>query len=434
MRHASRKDARASSRHDPAAWRRAWEAGGAADWPREPVTGIVESGGIRIVIDRCDITSTGHLWLDGWALGPATADIELAARRCTVDWQSTFATARPDVVEALQLSLLGREAHVGIQVLARVADYAPERSRLALTVRGHDGVPSLVVPAVPQSERSGNLWHAVYDAMRHRGPRDAAYLETSVRLLKDLRKADWRERTAAIRRSIDDAMGQGPGLKVLVLSRHHPNVAYLNLHLLAAARIEPCELIVCSMGQAAIQRANEYRGSLATLGAHDVGFVSAEVGTPSSELIEQFVLSCQQRHCPGLVVYDDVAVAGAMKTLTTALRQDAAQAMAWPRQFPHAGPTEIAFAEPLAASDGPGPYWRTARSMEQGGVGAVLFPPSRLDIPPVPPFEGRGYGLEYLLKSALADASLSQEPMLDLVDPAGQREAQGLDMLMLIAS
>ena len=57
-----------------------------------------------------------------------------------------------------------------------------------------------------------------------------------------------------------------------------------------------------------------------------------------------------------------------------------------------------------------------------------------LELPVIPPFEGRGFALEYLLKSALADASLADETMLDLVDPAATREAQGLDMLMLLAS
>jgi hypothetical protein len=108
--------------------------------------------------------------------------------------------------------------------------------------------------------------------------------------------------------------------------------------------------------------------------------------------------------------------------------------MAWPRRFPHATPSEPAFVEPLAANDGAGPYWRSARAMTLGGIGAVLFDPGNLELPAIPPFEGRGFGLEYLLRSVLADARLSDEAMLDLVDPAGTREAQGLDMLMLLAS
>jgi hypothetical protein len=108
--------------------------------------------------------------------------------------------------------------------------------------------------------------------------------------------------------------------------------------------------------------------------------------------------------------------------------------MAWPRQFPHATPSEPAFVEPLAANDSAGPYWRSARAMALGGIGAVLFDPGNLELPAIPPFEGRGFGLEYLLRSVLTDARLSDETMLDLVDPAGTREAQGLDMLMLLAS
>jgi hypothetical protein len=128
--------------------------------------------------------------------------------------------------------------------------------------------------------------------------RDVAYLDTSVRLLRELRKVDWRERSKAICRSIDEAMPDAPGLKILLLSRLHPNVAYVNLHLLAAARPQPASFIVCSMGQQAIQRANEYRSEFRAIGAHDVGFVNAEIGTPSCELIEQFALSCQRRGAP----------------------------------------------------------------------------------------------------------------------------------------
>jgi hypothetical protein len=292
----------------------------------------------------------------------------------------------------------------------------------------------LVVPAVPQIERSGSLWHSVYDTMRRRGPRDVDYLETSVRLLKELRKIDWRERSAAICRSIEDAMPEGPGLKILVLSRVHPNVAYLNLNLLAAACLQPAEFILCSMGQAAIQRVNEYRNHLATIGAHKVNFVSAEIGTPSCELIEQFAHSCRQRRSAGLVVYDDVAVASAMASLTVALSGASLQATAWPRQFPKGERREIPFAVPLAANDGAGPYWRSAKALEQGGLGALLFDPTVIEIPPLPPFEGRGHALEFLVSTVLPGAALSPETMLDLIDPASQREAQGLDTLMLLAS
>lgn len=414
-----------------------WEGRNGASWPAAPVTGIIEAGGVRLVIDRCEITSGGHLWLDGWVLGIAPETIRLEADHCAIEWQATFATPRPDVVQELQLSLVGREAHVGVQVLARIVDHAPGRSRLALTV-GEAGAATLVVPAVPQIERSSIMWQSVYDAMRHRGQRDVAYLETSVGLLRELRKVDWRERNAGICRAIDEAMGDGERLKVLVLSRVHPNVAYLNLNMLAAARNQPAEFIVCSMGQTAVQRANEYRTNFSTIGAHDVRFVSAEAATPSCELIEQFMRSCQSRGAPGLIVYDDVAVAGAMGSLAEALAGrtggDTNATIAWPRRFPHAGPDAVPFAEPLAADDRAGPYWRSARSMEHGGLGALLFESAGLDIPSIPPFEGRGYGLEYLLTSALAGAELAGDTMLDLVDPAGQREAQGLDMLMLLAS
>jgi hypothetical protein len=432
FRHVARRKSRPGVRHDPDSWRSAWQRRDGADWPAEPVTGIIESAGARLVIDRCEITSEGHLWLDGWALGHPTLALE--ADRCTVAWQSAFVTSRPDVVQALQLSLAGRDANVGYQILARIEDYVPGRSRLALT-SGSDGAAArLVVPVVPQVERSGSMWHSVYDAMRQRALRDVAYLDTSVRLLRELRKVDWRERSKAICRSIDETMPDAPGLKILLLSRLHPNVAYVNLHLLAAARPQPASFIVCSMGQQAIQRANEYRSEFRAIGAHDVGFVNAEIGTPSCELIEQFALSCQRRGSPGLIVYDDVAVAGAMGSLAQALRHEKTPVMAWPRRFPHATPSEPAFVEPLAANDGAGPYWRSARAMTLGGIGAVLFDPGNLELPAIPPFEGRGFGLEYLLRSVLADARLSDEAMLDLVDPAGTREAQGLDMLMLLAS
>jgi hypothetical protein len=446
LRHAARRKTRARSRHDPDAWRSMWEGRNGASWPAEPVTGIIEAGGIRLAIDRCEITSGGHLWLDGWVLGTAPEAIRLEADDCAIEWQSAFATPRPDVVQALQLSLVGREAHVGVQILARIAGHVPGRSRLALTI-GEAGAAALVVPAVPQVERSSIMWQSVYDAMRHRGQRDVAYLETSVGLLQELRKVDWRERNAAICQAIDEAMtdmgvGDAGRLKVLVLSRLHPNVAYLNLHMLAAARGQPAEFIVCSMGQTAIQRANEYRTNFESVGAHDVRFVSAEAATPSCELIEQFMRSCQSRDAPGLVVYDDVAVAGAMGSLGEALGSKSESktggetnaTIAWPRRFPHAGPEAVPFAEPLAADDRAGPYWRSARAMEHGGLGALLFESAGLDVPSIPPFEGRGYGLEYLLASALPGAELAGDSMLDLVDPAGQREAQGLDMLMLLAS
>jgi hypothetical protein len=441
LRHAARRKTRTRSRHDPDAWRSMWQNRNGASWPDEPVTGIVEVGGTRLVIDRCEITSGGHLWLDGWVVGTVPEAFRLEADHCAIEWQATFATPRPDVVQTLQLSLVGREAHVGIQVLARIADHVPGRSRLALTA-GEAGAAALVVPAVPRVERSSIMWQSVYDAMRHRGQRDVAYLEMSVGLLRELRKVDWRERNANICQAIDEAMGDGMRLKVLVLSRLHPNVAYLNLHMLAAAQREPSEFIVCSMGQTAIQRANEYRTNFASVGAHEVRFVSAEAATPSCELIEQFMRSCQRRGAPGLVVYDDVAVAGAMDSLGEALARrtggskggDTKATIAWPRRFPHAGPDNIPFAEPLAADDRAGPYWHSAKAMEHGGLGALLFDASHLDIPSIPPFEGRGYGLEYLLASALAGAELAGDTMLDLIDPAGQREAQGLDMLMLLAS
>ena len=441
LRHAARRKMRARSRHDPGAWPGMWEGRNAASWPTEPVTGIIETGGTRLVIDRCEITRGGHLWLDGWVVGTAPEAFRLEARQCAIAWQATFATPRPDVVQTLHLSLVGREANVGVQILAHITDHVPGRSRLALTA-GEAGAVALVVPAVPQIERNSIMWQSVYDAMRHRGLRDVAYLETSVGLLRELRKADWRERNAAICQAIDEAMGNmgdgramrtGRRLKVLVLSRTHPDVAYLNLNMLAAARDEPAEFIVCSMGQTAIQRANEYRTNFARIGAHDVRFVSAEAATPSCELIEQFMRSCQSRGAPGLVVYDDVAVAGAMGSLGEALGRDTVATIAWPRRFPHAGPDAPAFAEPLAADDRAGPYWRSARAMEHGGLGALLFQSAGLDIPSIPPFEGRGYGLEYLLSSALPGAELAGDTMLDLVDPAGQRGAQGLDMLMLLA-
>lgn len=434
VRYASRRKRRARSTIDPVAWRDAWERRDGANWPTDHVTGIIETAGIKLVLDRCEITRGGHLWLDGWALSPEPLSFELEADQCTIEWQATFATSRPDVVQTLQLSLAGGDEQLGFQVLARIADHVPGRSRLALTAREDGAQAKLVVPAVPQIERSGSLWHSVYDAMRQRGPRDVDYMETSVKLLKELRKVDWRERSAAICRAIDDAMPDGSGLKILVLSRLHPNVAYLNLTLLASACLQPAEFIVCSMGQAAIQRANEYRTHFATIGAHGVHFVSAEIGTPSCELIEQFALSCRRRRSPGLIVYDDVAVASAMGSLAAALRRETTGATAWPRQFPQAGPRELAFAEPLAANDGAGPYWRSAKAMEQGGLGALLFDSTGIEIPPLPPFEGRGYALEYLVASALPTAALSHEAMLDLIDPASQREAQGLDMLMLLAS
>lgn len=436
LRHSARRKTRTRSRQDPDAWLNAWQGKGAS-WPAEPVTGIIEAGGIRLVIDRCEITGGGHLWLDGWVVGTAPEAIRLEADQCAIEWQATFATPRPDVVQTLQLSLVGREAHVGVQVLARIADHVPGRSRLALTA-GEAGAAALVVPAVPQIERNSIMWQSVYDAMRHRGQRDVAYLETSVGLLRELRKVDWRERNAGICRAIDEAMGDGERLKILVLSRVHPNVAYLNLNMLAAARGQPAEFIVCSMGQTAIQRANEYRTNFSKIGDHDVRFVSAEAATPSCELIEQFMRSCQNRGAPGLIIYDDVAVAGAMGSLGEALAGnkagDTKATIAWPRRFPHAGPDAVPFAEPLAADDRAGPYWRSARAMEHGGLGALLFESAGLDIPSIPPFEGRGYGLEYLLTSALPGAELAGDTMLDLVDPAGQREAQGLDMLMLLAS
>jgi hypothetical protein len=94
--------------------------------------------------------------------------LALEADRCTVAWQSTFVTSRPDVVQALQLSLAGRDANVGYQVLARIEDYVPGRSRLALTSGSDGAAAGLVVPVVPQVERSGSMWHSVYDAMRQR--------------------------------------------------------------------------------------------------------------------------------------------------------------------------------------------------------------------------------------------------------------------------
>jgi len=434
VRYASRKKIRARNSRDPDVWRSAWERQDGTYWPTEPVAGIVEFAGIKIAIDHCEISRAGHLWLVGWAVSPGPAGLRLAADRCTVEWQATFATARPDVLQTLQLSLVGQDALVGRQIMARISDYRPGRSRLALTAGEDSALPDLVLPIVPRLERSGSMWHAVYDQMRHRGPRDVAYLETSVKLLRELRKLDWRERCAAICAAIEEAMPAGTALKVLILSRFHPNAAYLNLNLLAAARLQPSDFIVCSMGQQAIQRANEYHTNFATLGAHTARFVSAEIGTPSCELIEQFALSCQRRRSPGLIVYDDVAVASAMASLTDALRQDSLQANAWPRQFPHAGRAEPVFAEPLAADDGSGPYWRSAKAMERGGLGAVLFDPTGIDIPSIPPFEGRGYGLEYLFTSTLPDADFSGDAMIDLLEPAGQREAQVLDMLMLLAS
>ena len=433
VRHARGRKTRTHSPHEPDAWRAAWERGGVAGWPTEPVTGIIEWGDIRLAMDRSEITAAGHLWLDGWALGPASQSFELAADRCSVAWQSTVATARPDVAQALQLSPDTRDANAGFQLLARIADYAPGRSRLALTVRDGGGQIKLVIPVAPHIERSGSLWHSVYDTMRQRGPRDVAYLETSVRLLKEVRKADWRERSAAICRSIDEAMSEVAGLKVLVLSRHHPNVAYLNLNLLAGASSQPAEFVVCSMGQQAIQRASEYSAAHAAIGVHAARFVSAEIGTPSSEIIEQFALSCRRRRCPCLIVHDDVAVTGAMGSLASALGDTTLRPTAWPRLFPRSGPAQPVFAVPLGMEDGPGPYWRSAHGLEQTALGALLFDPTDMDIPPIPPFEGRGFGLEYLRGTALTEALLSSDTMIDMVEPSGQREAQGLDMLMLLA-
>ena len=434
VRRAAGKKSHTPSPHDPEAWRAAWERGGAAGWPTETVTGIIEWGDIRIAIDRSEITAAGHLWLDGWALGPTSQTFQLAADRCSVAWQSTFATARPDVVQALHLSPGTRDANVGFQILARIADYTPGRSRLALTVGDGGRQTKLVVPVAPRIERSGSVWHSVYDTMRQRGPRDVAYLEAFVRLLKEVRKADWRERSAAICRSIEQKLSQVAGLKILVLSRHHPNVAYLNLNLLAAASVQPTEFVVCSMGQQATQRASEYSAAYAAIGVHSTRFVSAEIGTPSSEIIEQFALSCRRRRSPCLIVHDDVAVASAMGSLTSALGGKTLRPTAWPRLFPQAGPAQPLFVVPLAREDGPGPYWRSAHSLEQTALGAVLFDPTDMDIPPIPPFEGRGFGLEYLLGTALPEAVLSSETMIDMVEPSGQREAQGLDMLMLLAS
>jgi hypothetical protein len=351
-----------------------------------------------------------------------------------VAWQSTFATARPDVVQALQLSPGARDANVGFQLLARMADYVPGRSRRALSVHDGGGRIKLVIPATPQVERSGNIWHSVYDTMLQRGPRDVAYLEASVKLLREVRKADWRERSAAICRSIEEAMSEVASLKVLVLSRHHPNIAYLNLNLLAAASIQPTEFVVCSMGQQAIHRANEYSTTYATIGVHSAHFVSAEIGTPSSEIIEQFALSCRRRRCPCLIVHDDVAVASAMGSLASALGGKTIGPTPWPRLFPRTGPAQPPHAEPLARDDGAGPYWRSARDLEQTALGAILFDPTDMDILPIPPFEGRGFGLEYLLGKLVPGAVLSSETMIDMVEPSGQREAQGLDMLMLLAS
>ena len=433
VRHVSRSKSHDRSPRDPEAWRAAWERGQAAIWPSEPVTGIIEWAGTRLVIDRSEITAAGHLWLDGWALGPTSQTLQLEADRCSVAWQSTFATTRPDVVQALHLSPGARDANVGFQILARIADYVPGRSRLALSLGDGGAQARLVVPVLPQTERSGSVWHSVYDTMRHRGPRDVAYLEASVRLLKEVRKADWRERSGAICQSIEEAMSGVAGLKILVLSRHHPNVAYLNLNLLAAASLQPAEFIVCSMGQQAIQRANEYRTDFASIGAHEARFVNAEIGTPSSEIIEQFALSCRRRRCPCLIVHDDVAVASAMGSLTSALGDKSVRPTAWPRQFPRT-PAQTLFAVPLASEDGPGPYWRSAHGLQQTALGALLFDPTGIDIPPIPPFEGRGFGLEYLRGAVLPDAVLSGESMIDMVEPPGQREAHGLDMLMLLAS
>ncbi len=436
VRNAAGKKSRTPSPHDPDAWRAAWESGGAAGWPTETVTGIIKWRDTRLAIDRSEVTAGGHLWLDGWALGPTSQSFQLAADRCSVAWQSTFATARPDVVQALQLSPGAHDANVGFQLLARIADYVPGRSRLALTVQDGDGQTTLVVPVAPQIERSGSVWHSVYDAMRQRGPRDVAYLETSVRLLTELRKADWRERSAAICRSIEEALSEVVGLKMLVLSRHHPNVAYLNLNLLAAAAAassQPAEFVVCSMGQQAIQRAKEYCAAHASIGVHAARFVSAEIGTPSSEIIEQFALSCRRRHCPCLIVHDDVAVASAMGSLTSALGEQPLRPTAWPRLFPGAGPAQPLFAVPLASEDGAGPYWQSAHGLERTALGAMLFDPTDLDIPSIPPFEERGFGLEYLLETALPDAIRSSEMMIDMVEPSRLRDAQGLDMLMLLA-
>jgi hypothetical protein len=338
------------------------------------------------------------------------------------------------VVQALQLSPGARDANVGFQLLARMADYVPGRSRLALSVGDDSGQMKLVIPATPQVERSGSVWHSVYDTMLQRGPRDVAYLEASVKLLREVRKADWRERSAAICRSIEEAMSEAAGLKILVLARHHPNIAYLNLNLLAAASIQPTEFVVCSMGQQAIQRANEYSTAYASIGVHSARFVNAEIGTPSCEIIEQFALSCHRRRCACLIVHDDVAVASAMGSLAAALGDRTLRPTAWPRLFPRTGPAQLLFAMPLATEDGTGPYWRSAHILEQTALGALLFDPSDMDIPPIPPFEGRGFGLEYLLGAALPEAVLSSETMIDMIEPSGQREAQGLDMLMLLAS
>lgn len=421
---------------DPLAWREMWKSGDIHSWPTEMVTGVFDAGEAKIAIDRCEITSEGHLWIEGWTTADIRTSFEVAGRGCTILWQSACRTPRKDVIEALKLSLRGREAEVGFEIIAKVADQSAGKGHLALCGREGGGELRFITPLVPQLEWAGSLWHTFYQRLGDRPPRSVPFLQCGLRLLKEVRKADWRERARPARQAIDDQMPGRSALKVLLLSRNEPNVAYLNLHLLAAALDAAADFTLCSIGPKAIHRASEYGPNLSSVHHHRLAFVSAEAGTPSSELIECFAASAARRGCPALIVNDDVSVAGAIRTIaeSAARTKDGGllAARIWPRQIRPSAPPELPFLHPLASRGGLGPYWRLAADLLDRGVGAVLFDPARSGVPDIPPFEGRGHGLEYLSRTVLKEAMTAAETLIDLLDSASQGEATTLDLLMLI--
>ena len=432
--HSSARKLRRRQVFDPALWREMWDKRELAGWPTEHVRGILRFAGVEFVIDRADMSPDGLMWIDGWATAPTETSFRLQVDGGEVLWQSAFRTQRRDVIETLKLSLSGTEANIGFQLLAKIANHSPASSRLALIVETPAG-PRFAVPVIAREEHKASFWHSLYEEMRYRGPRNIEYLDTSVKVLKEIRKADWRERARGVCESIEQQMTVRPVLKVLLLSRHQPHSAHVNLIQLAAVFNQSADFIVCWIGQPAAHRASEFSPHFAERHGHTVACITADTGTPSSELIEQFLASCERRQVPALIVYDDVAVAGAAQSVGEAVSSMAAaqsRAVVWRRQFAGSAGTELPFVRVPTSPDDLGPYWTMTRQMTHGALGALLVRP-RGALTDIPPFEGRGFALEYLGTATLGEAAVAGPPMLDLVEPAGQSEALTLDALMLIS-
>lgn len=432
--HFSARKLRRRQVFDPSLWREVWEKRDLARWPTEHIHGILSFAGVDFVLDRAEMSPGGLVWIDGWTRAPAGTSFRLEADSGEVTWQSVFRTQRRDVIETLKLSLSGAEANIGFQLLAKLASVSPPPSNLALIVEVLAG-PHFAVPVTTREEHRASFWHSLYEEMRYRGPRTVDYLDASVKILREIRKADWRERAQAVRQSIEQRMTARPVLKVLLLSRHQPHSAYVNLTQLAAALDRSADFIVCSIGQAAASRADEVCPDFAERHGHTIALIPAETGMPSSELIEQFLASCERRQVPALIVYDDVAVAGATYSVRDAIAAMAAErsdAILWRREAPGSAASGLPFVRTPTSPDDLGPYWTMTRQLTHGALGAALIQPGRV-LSDIPPFEGRGLALEYLARTAFGEAAVASTPMLDLVEHGGQSGTLALDTLMLMS-